>query len=352
MSTRVCRSADDGKMIKDNVLKTLLSAEGFVSGQELCDALGVSRTSVWKAIEALRADGYKIEAVTNKGYLLVKDETADILNQEELERALETRWAGHPVIFKKETGSTNDDIMAMADQGAPQGTLAVTVCQHAGKGRRGRVWLSPDVGNVYMSILLRPQMDASRAPMLTLIMALAVYEALQDMPYDRNKVRFGIKWPNDVVVSVDDGPYKKTCGILTEMRMEEREIRDVTVGIGLNVNMTEFPEEIKETATSFALALGHPVRRAQFVADIWRHFENDCDVFLRDGDLEGLRPAYEAGLVNIGRAVRVLDPKGEYTGSAKGITADGELIVIPDGQKDPVYVGNGEISVRGVMGYV
>lgn len=329
----------------------LSQAEGYLSGQELSDLLGVSRTAVWKAIGKLKEEGYEIEAVTNRGYRLINRGDADILNGPEIERRLSTRWAGHPVIYEKETGSTNDDIMRLSDEGAAEGTLAVASFQTAGKGRRGRTWVSQEGGNVYMSLLLRPKMAPSLAPMSTLIMALAVYETMEDLQAGE-PVRFGIKWPNDIVVSTGGGPYQKFVGILTEMRMEDREIRDVTIGVGINLNMDNVEEQFRSSATSLSMALGHPVNRAAVTAGCWNHFEPDYEEFLRAGDLTPLRGRYEAALVNRGRAVRILDPKGEYTGAAKGITVNGDLIVAPDGGGEDRIIGSGEISVRGVMGYV
>ena len=122
---------------KQEVLRQLREVDGYVSGQQLCEALGVSRTAVWKIINRLKEDGYPIEAVTNKGYRLLSVEGRDLFNQEELERRLTTRWAGHPLIYSEETGSTNSDIFGFSDRGYPQGTLAVTSKQTTGKGRRG-----------------------------------------------------------------------------------------------------------------------------------------------------------------------------------------------------------------------
>ena len=215
---------------KQEVLRQLREADGYVSGQQLCEALGVSRTAVWKIINRLKEDGYPIEAVTNKGYRLL--------------------WAGHPLIYSEETGSTNSDIFGFSDRGYPQGTLAVTSKQTTGKGRRGRTWISPPGVNIYMSILLKPDFRPETAPMLTLVMAMSVFRACKELYGD--ECVFGIKWPNDIVVSARGENYHKICGILTEMRMEEKEIRDIVIGIGINVNQTEFPEEISQTAGSLA----------------------------------------------------------------------------------------------------
>ena len=338
---------------KQQVLQKLRETDSYLSGQQLCEALGISRTAVWKIVGRLKQEGYPIEAVTNKGYRLLSVEGRDLFNREELDRTMDTVWAGKPLIYKEETGSTNTDLFRLSDEGAAQGTIEVTSRQTAGKGRRGRTWISPPDVNVYMSILLTPAIRPDTAPMLTLVMALAVYEACEELYRESDQeLRFGIKWPNDIVVSAGGGPYRKICGILTEMRLEEMEIRDIVIGIGLNVNQTEFPEEIRETAGSLSLALGHPVNRAELTAAVWRHFEEDYKTYLVAQSLEPLRERYERGLVNRGRKVRVLDPAEPFEGTAMGITSSGELIVrTEDGSADR-FVGTGEVSVRGVMGYV
>ena len=335
---------------KQEVLRQLREADGYVSGQQLCEALGVSRTAVWKIINRLKEDGYPIEAVTNKGYRLLSVEGRDLFNQEELERRLTTRWAGHPLIYSEETGSTNSDIFGFSDRGYPQGTLAVTAKQTTGKGRRGRTWISPPGVNIYMSILLKPDFRPETAPMLTLVMAMSVFGACKEL-YGKECV-FGIKWPNDIVVSARGENYHKICGILTEMRMEEKEIRDIVIGIGINVNQTEFPEEISQTAGSLALALGREVSRADLTAAVWKYFEEYYERFAEAQTLKPLKEEYESALVNRGRKVRVLDPSTPFEGTAMGINDLGELLVQPDDGSAVMAVGTGEVSVRGVMGYV
>ena len=335
---------------KQEVLRQLRGADDYVSGQQLCETLGVSRTAVWKIIKKLKEDGYPIEAVTNKGYRLLSVEGKDLFNQDELESRFHTRWAGHPLIYSEETGSTNADIFRLSEEGYPEGTLAVTSKQTAGKGRRGRAWISPPDVNVYMSILLKPDLRPETAPMLTLVMALAVYKACEEL--HGAQCAFGIKWPNDIVVSAHGGSYRKICGILTEMRMEEKEIRDIVIGTGLNVNQTEFPEEIRETAGSLALALEHPVSRADLTAEVWKYFEEYYEVFARARSLAPLKETYENALVNRGKKVRVLDPRAPFEGIALGINDLGELLVQPEDGSAVREVGTGEVSVRGVMGYV
>ena len=166
---------------KKEILKRLTETEGYVSGQELCRMLQVSRTAVWKIIQKLKEEGYPIEAVTNKGYRLLSMEETDIFNREQIVGKLSTSWAGRPLIFKEETGSTNDDVFALAAEGYPHGTLVVAARQTAGKGRRGRTWISPEDGNIYMSILLKPDLRPEITPMLTVVMALSVYQAAEKL---------------------------------------------------------------------------------------------------------------------------------------------------------------------------
>ena len=357
------------------MLLELLESGEFVSGQRLCEALKVSRTAVWKIIGQLRAEGYRIEAVTNRGYRLLAPADDDILNETEIARRLHTQWAGHPLVYEDETGSTNEDAQRLADEGAGHGTLVAAGRQTAGRGRRGRAWVSPPNVNIYMSILLRPGVRADQAPMLTLVMALAAADALEAMCADAAEDaagaargeediaaggadganvpgRFGIKWPNDIVVLCGDGHWRKIAGILTEMRLEDAEIRDVVVGTGINVNMIQIPEEIAGSATSVLAATGRRLCRAELAARIWQAFEELWPLYVTSGDLRLLRERYETILVNRGRRVRVLDPQTPFEGTAQGITDRGELIVYADGEPAPRTVGSGEISVRGVEGYV
>lgn len=342
---------------KQELLRRLRERGDFVSGQELCEWLGVSRTAVWKNIQKLKNEGYPIEAVTNRGYRLlsVQTEKEDLFDSAQIAAKLQTSWAGRPLLFEEETGSTNDDVFALAAQGYPHGTLVAAARQTAGKGRRGRTWISPQDGNIYMSILLKPDLRPDLTPMLTVVMALAVYQGTMDLLSSLSlspDVRFGIKWPNDIVVSVDRGPYRKVCGILTEMRMEDTEISAIVIGIGLNVNQTEFAPEIAQNATSYRLAAGEKINRAALTAAIWNRFENDYSLFIQAKDFSLLRPAYEQALVNKDRAVHVLDPRAPFTGTAVGINDQGELLVRPDDGTAVRTVGSGEVSVRGVSGYI
>ncbi|MBO5564424.1 MAG: biotin--[acetyl-CoA-carboxylase] ligase [Lachnospiraceae bacterium] len=337
------------KNTRQEILKLLKQSDGFVSGQELSDRIGISRTAVWKAVGRLKEEGYTIEAVTNRGYRLLSA-SEDLLNEAELTEGFkDAKWIGHPVIFKEETGSTNADIFALSDSGAEEGTIAVASFQSAGKGRRGRQWLSPAKGNVYTSLLLKPALSPDAAPVITLLAALGAWEAACAVA-GRDDLIF-IKWPNDLVGIGPDGKARKLTGILTEMRLEESEIKDIVVGIGLNVNEKDFPGEIAETATSFSLLLGRDISRVELTCRMWKAFETLYDIYLSEKGFQGIKERYEKALINIGRTVRVLDPKDPFTGVAKGVNETGALLVeTEEGKIIPVSAG--EVSVRGVNGYV
>ena len=158
--------------MKSKILTLLRERGDYVSGQELCERFGVSRTAVWKAIGQLKKEGFSIEAVQNRGYRLVQEE--EVFGQHELESRMDTRWAGHPVTFYEVLDSTNLRAKLDAENGAPQGALVVADMQTAGRGRRGRSWSSPAGANAYFTLILKPDFEPEKASMLTLVMAMAV----------------------------------------------------------------------------------------------------------------------------------------------------------------------------------
>ena len=326
--------------MKAEILSLLRERGSYVSGQELCKHFNVSRTAVWKAVNQLKKEGYCIQAVQNRGYLLVSED--EVFGQNELESRMDTEWAGHPVSFYETIKSTNLRAKLDADNGAPEGALVVADMQTAGRGRRGRTWSSPAGLNVYFTLILKPRYVPDKASMVTLVMALAVAEGIRETC----GVEAGIKWPNDIVVN-----GKKVCGILTEMSVEKDFIHHVVIGVGINVGLQEFAPELADTATSLQAECGRKVPKAALVANIMKAFEKYYESFREKTDLSDLVDSYNKMLVNRGKTVRVLDPKGEYSGVAEGINELGELLVeLPDGHVENVYAG--EVAVRGVYGYI
>lgn len=325
--------------MKAAILKILWETGDYVSGQEICEKLGVSRTAVWKVIRQLQEEGYQVDAARSRGYRII--DGPDVMTAEEVESLLDTEWAGKPVVYYPETDSTNIRIRHLGDEGAPHGTLAVADRQTAGRGRRGRTWESPGGSCIYMSILLRPDLAPEKAPMLTLVMACGVAEGIMDCA----DVKVQIKWPNDIIVS-----GKKLAGILTEMSTQVDYINHVTVGVGINVNVQNFPEEI-QTATSLLSETGTQTKRAPVIAAVMKHFEENYKIFMQTEDMSGLMEKYSSLLVNQGREVLILEKDAEYKAYAEGINQKGELVVLrEDGTVENICAG--EVSVRGVYGYV
>ena len=266
--------------------------------------------------------------------------TDGIYNETTIADQIHTKWAGKTVHFARETDSTNLWIKRLAKEGASEGTLALAEFQSAGRGRLGRSWEVPEGTSVMMSILLRPKFEPQYAPTLTLVMGMAVAKAVKNLGFD---VR--IKWPNDVVVS-----HKKICGILTEMGVRDGKIDYAVIGVGINVNIREFPEEMADKATSLYLESGREFDRSQIPGLVMEAFEEYYEKFAATCDLSGLKEEYESILANYNQPVRVL-AKEPYEGVARGITDGGELLVEKtDGTI--VAVSAGEVSVRGLYSYV
>ncbi len=266
--------------------------------------------------------------------------TGSIYNETTIADQIHTKWAGKTVHFARETDSTNLWIKRLAKEGAPEGTLALAEFQSAGRGRLGRSWEVPEGTSVMMSILLRPKFEPQYAPTLTLVMGMAVAKAVKNLGFD-----VSIKWPNDVVVS-----HKKICGILTEMGVRDGKIDYAVIGVGINVNIREFPEEMADKATSLYLESGKEFDRSQIPGLVMEAFEEYYEKFAATCDLSGLKEEYESILANYNQPVRVL-AKEPYEGVARGITDGGELLVEKtDGTI--VAVSAGEVSVRGLYSYV
>lgn len=326
--------------MKKKILRALSQKEGYVSGQELCEELEVSRTAIWKVINQLKEEGYEIESVPRKGYRILN--RPDTVTAEEVESRIGTKWAGRHVCFLETVDSTNNEASRLAENGAPEGTLVLAEEQGKGKGRRGRTWVTPAKSAVAMSLVVRPKILPARASMVTLVMGLAVAYGCRDCC----GVDAEIKWPNDIVV---DG--KKLCGILTEMSSEIDYIKYLVIGAGINTNVENFPPKLQKTAVSLHQITGSRPDRAALIAACMKRFEEFYEKFLQTQDFSLLQETYNKLLAGIGGKVRVLEPDNEYEGVSEGINRMGELLVRKqDGTLEKVYAG--EVSVRGIYGYV
>ncbi len=237
-------------------------------------------------------------------------------------------------------GSTNDEARKLAEEGAVDGSLVLADMQHAGKGRLGRSFFSPSGSGIWMSLILKPEIVPAKASMITLVGALAIQAAMKDFG-----IESGIKWPNDIVVN-----GKKVTGILTEMRAEPGHVDYVILGIGINVNMTDFPDELEAVATSMSLVSGKTYERAEIVRRFLEHFDDYYQKFLTTGDLSSLKETYNQHLIHRNKHIHVHEIRRVWAGISLGINELGELIV--QGPEGDVEVRSGEVSIRGIYGYM
>ena len=318
----------------ERILERLLAGE-TVSGQAISAELGVTRAAVWKQIEQLRALGFVIESQGKQGYRLLS--CPDSLMAPVIARGLQTRWAGRQIVYLPSVDSTNRRARQLAAEGAPHGTLVIADEQTAGRGSRGRGWISPAGEGVFMSLILRPQAHPSQVAGLSLQAALATARAIARV----TGLDARIKWPNDIVCG-----GKKVCGMLLEMNADEQSVHDVVAGIGINVHQREFPPEIAQTAASLDLLTGTSVNRAALVRAFLQEFETVSSM----AQAGTLMDAYRERSATLAQRVQVIAPAEVFTGTALEVTDSGSLIVLDEqGQRREVLAA--DVSVRGLMGY-
>lgn len=329
----------EGENMKQRILELLKEHSDYVSGQDICNQLGVSRTAIWKNINVLKKEGYQIDSINNKGYKLLAE--PDVIDELRIREYLRTKWLGNTIFYEQEMDSTNIQAKRLGEHNAVNGTVVVTECQTAGRGRRGKTWVSP-TGNCYFSILLRPEVLVDRASIITLVSAMALAKTIKQV----TALDTMIKWPNDVIAN-----GKKLCGILTESSTDLEYINYAVVGIGINTNQVDFPEEIKEIASSIRIETGKKVNRAELLGNFLNIFETYYEIFLETEDLTKLSEEYNNLLVNRGKEVKIIEKEQERVLTAIGIDRRGGLIVEDrNGLQETII--SGEVSVRGLYGYV
>lgn len=320
--------------MKSEILSLLRNADGYVSGEELSKKLGVSRTAVWKNINLLREEGYIINSLTNKGYKLEK--SPDVLDENIIADGLKISSVGTKIKVMKTVDSTNEEAKRLANNGAESGLIVAAEEQTAGKGRLGRVWKS-DNGGIYFTLLIRPELPPSAIASITLASGYAVCLAIRNYTECDAK----IKWPNDVIIG-----NKKVCGILTEMAAQSDQIDYVAIGIGMNVNHTEFPDEISKKATSLRIETGEKIDRNAFFKCVIQKLDEVISSFLFSVSLEDIQ-SFKALCATLGRRVSVQRGGKTVEGTACDITANGELI-IKDDIGNNICVNSGEVTVQGI----
>lgn len=334
--------------MKDLILRRLRNeAPGFVSGEALSEALGVSRTAVWKYMNELKDEGYVIESTSKKGYRFVS--APDILTPGEISYQLETEVIGKNIYSFDVIDSTNNYAKKIAMEGCEDGSVVVAETQTSGKGRLGRAWNAAKKAGIWMSVVLRPSIPPEDVQVITIAASVAVVSALKRT----TGISAGIKWPNDIVVE-----GKKVCGILTEMNSEMEQVNFLVLGIGINVNQEteDFPEDLRNTAISLKGAANEnkiPVemfKRSDIIRSILFELEQSYKK-INSRNTGGIIDEWRKYSVTLGKEVKVSAKSFEYKGIAQDITEDGKLVVkCDDGTVREIM--SGEISVRGILGYV
>ena len=329
-------------MTKLDVLNLLRQAKEPLSGQKIANELHISCTAVWKAVEALRIEGYGISSRPRRGYSLIR--TPDWLSAEEICRQLEAHPWQDRVMVLDSVDSTNNFAKQLAAGGAPEGTAVLARVQTGGRGRLGRSFSSPSDMGIYLSVILRPQAKPTELLHLTAAAAEAAAEAIEI----QTGLQTGIKWVNDLTVG-----GKKLAGILTELSVELESgfAEYVVVGIGVNCCQSpgDFPPELREIATSILEQTGKLTDRNALAAEMIRALSRLSETILT-GKAQWMQ-RYAEHCVTIGKQVRVISPLETKKAVALGIDENGALQVeYPDGTR--AWVSSGEVSVRGLYGYL
>lgn len=324
--------------MQDAILEILLQNSGYISGAAIGEMLQVSRAAVWKEIQALRKAGYQIDSVTNKGYRLCS--CPDILSAAEIKAGLSTRVLGNTIRLYNTTDSTNN--AAKRESDLPDGTLFLAEEQTGGRGRRGNTWESFSGGGIWMSLLLKPNIAPANVAGLTLAAGLAVCTALNaQLPPDK---RAWIKWPNDIVIN-----GKKVVGILTELSAEVDAVNYVVLGIGINVNTPPFTGVLAAKATSLLAETGEQQNRVPLIRNILSALEPVYFAYLENG-FPALRTEYCKNCITLGKTVKIEKSGESFLAQAVDLGDTGALVIEKDGKQDVVQ--SGEVSVRGIYGYI
>ncbi|MBU1062488.1 MAG: biotin--[acetyl-CoA-carboxylase] ligase [Candidatus Omnitrophica bacterium] len=315
-------------MLDDKILHFFKKrGSSYVSGEELSEAFGVSRTAVWKHIEKLRDEGYEIVASPHLGYKLMS--VPDRLTSVELGWQLNTEVIGKRIYSYKEIGSTNDIAYSLATQGEKEGSIVIAEYQTKGRGRLGRKWISPRAKGVYFSVILRPDILPKDISVITLISSLSVAKTIRDLT---NLAAF-IKWPNDVLIN-----KQKVCGILTELNGETDKINFVIVGIGINVNAKK--ELLPKEATSLSVEKEGLISRLEFVKMLLRNLDVYYKIFNK-GRIDQILKEYKRLSAILDRRVRVNYHNSSVSGHAIDVDKEGALILrLDSGFHERVLAGD------------
>lgn len=325
--------------MRNKIIKIILNqGNEFISGEELSKILGVSRAAIWKHIKSLKEEGYNIESVNRKGYRLI-EKPIDLLTAQNICHELNTKFIGREIKHFETIGSTNDYAKEVASKES-EGTVIISEEQTKGKGRLGRNWHSKSGEGIWMSVILKPSITPYKAPFITLIAGASIVKALNDLGIETL-----IKWPNDIIIN-----GKKICGILTELSAEIERINHIVLGIGINVKTMDFDTEISHIATSLKKE-GYNVSRVDIVRNTLEEFEKlYIDYVENNSKEETIKICREYSAV-IGKEIYAIKGDNKELVKCLDLNEEGNLVVI-NTQGDKCEIMSGEISIRGLHGYI
>lgn len=323
-------------MVKDEVIKYLEANIGkLISGGELSKNLNVSRTAIWKAINSLKDEGYNIKSKKNEGYIL--NTNNNILSKEIIKKNITAKVFGKEIEILKTVDSTNNYLKLRAQDKVIEGLVAIAEQQTEGKGRKGKSFFSPAGSSIYMSVLLKPKIKISNINLITIIAAISVVEAI----YNTTKIQTSIKWVNDVMYN-----NKKLCGILTEASIEGEsgDINYIVLGIGINVKKINFPDDIKNVATSLGNITAIDYNRNELIGQLLNQLENNYNKLFSNNQCE-LINSYRNYLSMLGNEINVILSDSTYRAKALDIDENAHLIIqLPSGEITKINCG--EISIK------
>ena len=322
-------------LIKGKVLKILEENKGRnISGEEIAKTLNISRTSIWKAINSLRNEGYVINAVTNKGYSLATN--TDFISKEGISLYLNKSCSDIEIYNYKTISSTNEIAKNLALSGAKHGTVVISEEQTAGKGRLGRSFYSPANTGIYMSIILRPNLTAMDSVLITTSSSVIICESIKKV----TGIDCQIKWINDIYLN-----NKKVAGILTEAstNFESGTIDYLILGIGINFNQPkdDFPDELKSIASSLFNNNSNNINRNMLCAEI---ISNILDMIPGIKNYDFISE-YKKRSIVLNQEIIYISSGISSKGKAININCDGSLVVEHDDGSIKI-LNSGEVSIR------
>jgi BirA family biotin operon repressor/biotin-[acetyl-CoA-carboxylase] ligase len=325
----------DNVSVRKQILGMLGERQSAVTGKEIGDRLGITRSAVWRHIKVLRAKGYNIYSRTNSGYYLESDNEQTLLKASLIVPKLQTKVLGRDIDIFPDIDSTNTFAKSLSLLGTNEGKTIIAETQKGGRGQLGHDFYSPPGSGIYMSVLIRPKISAVRAQLLTTAAATAVTDALLAV----TGTEFGIKWVNDIY---SKSTKKKLCGILAEASssLESAQLEYAVIGIGINVNNTAFPKELKETASSLYLETGRFFDRNEVAAAVLNALERRIEQ-VESGEF---LPDYRSRSIIIGKEVMVTQGNDSFKAKVLGIDDLGRLVVKPESGKATV-ISSGSVKL-------